>query len=115
MVRVTNSVLQLNRCAVPVHCSAVYSPRAHMCLSLWLYPPPPPHTHTHHHHHTHIHTHPSHIHTHIHTHTKNVAVKKGDRIAQLILERIYTPEIMEVEDLDATTRGAGGFGSTGTN
>jgi len=40
-------------------------------------------------------------------------VEEGDRIAQLILERIYTPDIMEVEDLDETLRGAGGFGSTG--
>lgn len=42
-----------------------------------------------------------------------LAVKKGDRVAQLILERIVTPEVAEVEDLDDTTRGAGGFGSTG--
>jgi dUTP pyrophosphatase len=41
------------------------------------------------------------------------AVKRGDRIAQLILERIVTPEVVEVDDLEATMRGAGGFGSTG--
>jgi dUTP pyrophosphatase len=41
------------------------------------------------------------------------AVKKGDRIAQLILERIVTPEVEEVEELDETVRGAGGYGSTG--
>lgn len=40
-------------------------------------------------------------------------VKKGDRIAQLIMERIMTPDAVEVEDLDATARGEGGFGSTG--
>jgi dUTP pyrophosphatase len=40
-------------------------------------------------------------------------VKRGDRIAQLILERIVTPEVVEVDDLEATMRGAGGFGSTG--
>ncbi|CAL5225468.1 g8289 [Coccomyxa viridis] len=40
-------------------------------------------------------------------------VKKGDRIAQLILERIMTPEVEEVDDLDATVRGSGGYGSTG--
>lgn len=40
-------------------------------------------------------------------------VKAGDRIAQLILERIVTPAVEEVEDLDATDRGSGGFGSTG--
>jgi dUTP pyrophosphatase len=40
-------------------------------------------------------------------------IKHGDRIAQLVLERIYTPEIMEVTDLEESVRGAGGFGSTG--
>ncbi|CAO3589662.1 unnamed protein product [Absidia cylindrospora] len=40
-------------------------------------------------------------------------VSEGDRIAQLILERIYTPEVVEVDDLDATDRGSGGYGSTG--
>ncbi|XP_047622388.1 deoxyuridine 5'-triphosphate nucleotidohydrolase, mitochondrial isoform X3 [Phacochoerus africanus] len=42
-------------------------------------------------------------------------VKKGDRIAQLICERIFYPEIEEVQVLDDTERGSGGFGSTGTN
>jgi dUTP pyrophosphatase len=37
----------------------------------------------------------------------------GDRIAQLVLERIATPEVEEVTSLDDTERGAGGFGSTG--
>lgn len=40
-------------------------------------------------------------------------IRKGDRIAQLILERIYTPEIQVVDELDSTERGAAGFGSTG--
>ena len=40
-------------------------------------------------------------------------VNKGDRVAQLVLERIYTPEIQEVESLEESARGAGGFGSTG--
>lgn len=40
-------------------------------------------------------------------------VKPGDRIAQLIIEKISTPEVVEVDDLDPTKRGAGGFGSTG--
>ena len=35
-------------------------------------------------------------------------------MAQLILERIVTPEVEEVENLDETVRGAGGYGSTGT-
>ena len=30
----------------------------------------------------------------------------GDRVAQLVLERIYTPEVREVESLDETARGA---------
>ena len=40
-------------------------------------------------------------------------VKMGDRIAQLILERIDTPPVQEVQDLAGTVRGTGGFGSTG--
>ncbi|KAG0496248.1 hypothetical protein HPP92_000939 [Vanilla planifolia] len=40
-------------------------------------------------------------------------VKAGDRIAQLIIERIMTPVVLEVDDLEATKRGSGGFGSTG--
>nr|3SO2_A Chain A, Chlorella dUTPase [Chlorella variabilis] len=40
-------------------------------------------------------------------------VRRGDRVAQLILERIATPEVVEVESLDETTRGTGGYGSTG--
>ena len=41
------------------------------------------------------------------------AVEPGDRIAQLVLVAVETPELEEVEELDATVRGAGGFGSTG--
>lgn len=40
-------------------------------------------------------------------------VKVGDRIAQLIIEKILTPLVLEVKDLDSTFRGVGGFGSTG--
>ncbi|OCF30801.1 deoxyuridine 5'-triphosphate nucleotidohydrolase [Kwoniella heveanensis CBS 569] len=40
-------------------------------------------------------------------------VTKGDRVAQLILERIVMAPIAEVDDLESTTRGSGGFGSTG--
>jgi dUTP pyrophosphatase len=39
--------------------------------------------------------------------------KKGDRIAQLILEKISTPDVMVVSELSDTSRGSGGFGSTG--
>ena len=44
---------------------------------------------------------------------KEFEVKAGDRVAQLILEKIATPEVVAVDDLDATDRQAGGFGSTG--
>ena len=40
-------------------------------------------------------------------------IKTGDRIAQLIFEKIFTDELEEVEELVKTERGAGGFGSTG--
>ena len=40
-------------------------------------------------------------------------VKMGDRIAQLILEKIDTPPVEEVQGLEDTVRGSGGFGSTG--
>ena len=40
-------------------------------------------------------------------------VKKGDRIAQLILERISMADVVETDELFATERGAAGFGSTG--
>ncbi|KAK5990879.1 Deoxyuridine 5'-triphosphate nucleotidohydrolase [Cladobotryum mycophilum] len=41
-------------------------------------------------------------------------IKEADRIAQLVLERIVTPDVVEVEELEDSVRGAGGFGSTGT-
>merc|ERR1719415_310269 len=42
-------------------------------------------------------------------------VKAGDRIAQLVCEKISYPVIKEMKTLDETDRGEGGFGSTGTN
>ncbi|KAL1970489.1 hypothetical protein VTN77DRAFT_4133 [Rasamsonia byssochlamydoides] len=44
---------------------------------------------------------------------EDFTVKEGDRIAQLVLERIYTPEVVVVDQLEESIRGAGGFGSTG--
>lgn len=41
-------------------------------------------------------------------------VEPGERIAQLILIPYLTAEFEPVEELDETTRGEGGFGSTGT-
>jgi len=40
-------------------------------------------------------------------------VRKGDRLAQLILKSIRTPTVELVTNLDDTVRGEGGFGSTG--
>jgi len=40
-------------------------------------------------------------------------VNQGDRIAQLILERISQARVVQVDELDTTSRGEGGFGSTG--
>ena len=49
----------------------------------------------------------------INNHNENqFEVKKGDKIAQLILEKIHRPKIVEVEQHTETERGAGGFGST---
>jgi len=40
-------------------------------------------------------------------------IKAGDRIAQAVLKKVDRVEWVEVEELDKTKRGAGGFGSTG--
>ncbi len=43
----------------------------------------------------------------------NFAIARGDRIAQLVLAPVVQAAWDEVEELDDTSRGAGGFGSTG--
>ena len=40
-------------------------------------------------------------------------IKKGDRIAQIVIAKYEVHKICEVEDLDETDRGKNGFGSTG--
>ena len=40
-------------------------------------------------------------------------IRRGDRIAQLVLQKIVEATTVTVDELDETTRGAGGFGSTG--
>lgn len=40
-------------------------------------------------------------------------VKPGYRVAQLVIERCETPDVVEVQSLSDTERGEGGFGSTG--
>ncbi len=42
-------------------------------------------------------------------------IQRGDRIAQMVIAPVVQTEILEVETLDDTSRGAGGFGSTGKN
>ncbi|MEW5706102.1 MAG: dUTP diphosphatase [Actinomycetota bacterium] len=40
-------------------------------------------------------------------------IKKGDKIAQLVIQKVETVEFAVVDELDETVRGTGGFGSTG--
>lgn len=44
---------------------------------------------------------------------QNIYLKRGERIAQLIIQPLPTVEVEEVDELDDTDRGDGGFGSTG--
>lgn len=44
---------------------------------------------------------------------EDVHIKVGDRIAQAVLKEVVQAEILEVDELDSTSRGEGGFGSTG--
>lgn len=43
-----------------------------------------------------------------------VVLERGERIAQLVFARFETPRLVEAAGLSVTTRGTGGFGSTGT-
>jgi dUTP pyrophosphatase len=45
--------------------------------------------------------------------TQPVTINHGDRIAQLVICPVATPEIVEVDELPGSERGTGGFGSTG--
>ena len=40
-------------------------------------------------------------------------IRRGDRIAQMVVAPVTQGAWAEVDDLDETVRGAGGFGSTG--
>lgn len=42
-------------------------------------------------------------------------IKKGQKIAQLLIQKVERPEIEEADELRDTSRGAGGFGSTGVH
>ena len=45
--------------------------------------------------------------------TEPVTIVRGDRIAQLVFARYETPELVDATELEQSSRGAGGFGSTG--
>ena len=50
----------------------------------------------------------------LHNHGTQIrTVQHGDRVAQLVIVPVLTPAYREVEELDDTSRGTGGFGSTG--
>ena len=44
-----------------------------------------------------------------------MAIKKGDRVVQLIIERILNPPVEIIRGLEETSKGVGGFGSIGIN
>ncbi len=46
---------------------------------------------------------------------KDFKVQVGDRIAQGVVQKTYKAEFIECERLDETSRGSGGFGSTGVS
>ena len=48
-----------------------------------------------------------------HDQKESISFKKGDRIAQLVIQQVERAEFIEVDSLPGSDRGAGGFGSTG--
>lgn len=44
---------------------------------------------------------------------ESFVIKRGDRIAQLVFQRVESAEFIEVEELPGSNRSTGGFGSTG--
>ena len=45
--------------------------------------------------------------------TAPFVIRRGDRIAQMVVSKVYRADLVEVDDLDVTPRGEGGFGHTG--
>lgn len=45
--------------------------------------------------------------------TTAITLRRGDRIAQLVVQRVEQARFLEVADLPESARGAGGYGSTG--
>ncbi|MEY8436491.1 dUTP diphosphatase [Atopobiaceae bacterium 24-176] len=44
-----------------------------------------------------------------------ISIERGERIAQLVIQRVPTVSLVEVQELDDTDRGTGGFGSSGAS
>lgn len=44
---------------------------------------------------------------------KDIHITRGERIAQLVIQKVPAVELVEVDELDETDRGTGGFGSSG--
>lgn len=45
--------------------------------------------------------------------TNDIVIKRGERIAQLVIQEVPLVELVEMDELDETDRGTGGFGSSG--
>ena len=50
-----------------------------------------------------------------HDRSESISFKRGDRIAQLVIQQVERAEFVEVSDLPGSGRGTGGFGSTGVH
>ena len=46
-------------------------------------------------------------------HDTPIVIERGERIAQLVIQKVPVVTLQEVQELDETDRGAGGFGSSG--
>jgi dUTP pyrophosphatase len=49
-----------------------------------------------------------------HDRTESISFKKGDRIAQLVIQKVERADFIELSQLPGSGRGSGGFGSTGS-
>jgi dUTP pyrophosphatase len=50
-----------------------------------------------------------------HDRSESISFKRGDRIAQLVIQQVERAEFVEVSELPGSGRGKGGFGSTGVH
>jgi len=49
-----------------------------------------------------------------HDRSESISFKKGDRIAQLVIQKVERADFIELSELPGSGRGSGGFGSTGS-